>query len=360
MSLFDGFKHAMQNVTLGGAKLIGATPKDANGNPVDPNQMRQPTPEEIAAYQAQQKAEAAAKYGPQDIRNYQYGRTEDGANQAAGQALTTGANAQSVGNNILSHDTQLAADARARTAPVGDYSQQNQALGQSLGYGSTLAGLENEQGPSAAQAQLGMGTNLAMASQLALARSGRGFGGGAGAMGQAQSNVAGIQANQANQAAMLRAQEDAAWRQRQAANFGTAAGIDQGAGAQYGAQSQANLNAYLQNQAQGDQASLGYLGQGATAYGNGVSGNFAGQGLANQVRGAELNAGMAADDRYLRAWAADKGFDLQQKAADAQQQAAIISGVATVGGGLLASAGGPVTAAAGAKAGNELAKNWTT
>ncbi len=316
-------------------------------------------------------------YNAQDQRNYMYGRDPNAANAAVGQALQTGAQASNVGANILSQDTGLAADARGRVAPTGDFSAQNLALGnaqsygnEAAGFGYQLAGLESTQGPSAAQAQLGMGTNQALASQLALARSGRGFGGGAAAMGQAQSNAAGIQANQANQSALLRAQEDAAWRARQAANLGNSAGIfgnvgglQAGVGQQFGQQATTNLGAALQTQAQNDQASLGYLGQGATAYGQGVAQNLAGQGLANNIRGAELGAGMGADDRALRAWAAAKGFDIQQKAADAQQTAALIQGGATVGGALIGSFGGPGGAAAGAQGGNAGGKalaDWST
>jgi len=270
-----------------------------------------------------------------DPRSYMYGRDVNGAENAVNHANAIGGQAFATGNQILQQDTGLAADARSRTAPVGDFTGQNAALRQSLNYGRNLAGLEATQGPSSAQAQLQTGTNQALASQLALARSGRGFGGNAAAMGQAQGNIAGIQANAANEAAMLRAQEDASWRGRQAANFGNAAAISQGAGTQFGQQANTNINAYLQNQGQNDTASLGYLGQGATAYGQGVAGNFAGQGLAHNVRVAEMGAGQAQDDRMLRAWAAANGHDLQEKQANAQQTAALIQGGATLAAALL-------------------------
>lgn len=283
-----------------------------------------------------------------DPRGYMYGRDPSGAQKAIDTAGNVGNFAMATGNAILGQDTTLAEAARNRGAPVGDFGQQNSALGQSLGYGSSLAGLETTQGPSAAQNQLNMGTNQALASQLALARSGRGFGGNAAAMGLAQGNVAGIQANAANQSAMLRAQEDAAFRQRQAANFGNAAAIAQGAGTQFGQQGQANLNAYLTNQGQGDAASQGYLGQGATAFGNGINQQLAGQQLQNTINVAQMSGNQAQDDRMLRAWAAQHGYDLAQQQADAQQTAAIIGGVATVGGAIIGSAGGPAGAAGGA------------
>ncbi len=158
---------------------------------------------------------------------------------------------------------------------------------------------------------------------------------------------------------MLNAQENAAWRGRQATNLGNAAGISQGAGTQLGQQANTNVNAFLQSQGQNDAASLGYLGQGATAYGNGVGNNFTGQTLGHNVRLAEMQGGQGADDRMLRAWSAEKGYDLAQDQADAQQQAAIIQGVATVGGAAIGAFGGPAGSAGGAALANGLAKAAT-
>ncbi len=337
---------AIISVAHKGANAIGAAPKGVGYSAPAPKTQEQLDAEAAANAVVLNPGTThsittgdfnANTYRPIDPRSYMYGRSATGADDAVKQAQDTSNAAYGTGSNILTNDLGYAQDARNRAAPTGDFANQNGALGQSInygnqsvgqalqsaGYGQQLANLENTQGPSAAQAQLGMGTNQALASQLALARSGRGFGGGAAAMGLAQSNAAGIQANQANQSAILRAQEDAAYRTRQATNYGNAAGISQGAassmqgaagvlqgaGNQFGQQSQANLNAYLQNQAQSDQTALGYSGQGATAYGQGVAGNFAGQGLQNQIRGAEMAGGAGEEDRALRAWAAAKGFD---------------------------------------------------
>jgi hypothetical protein len=111
--------------------------------------------------------------------------------------------------------------------------QANQATGESTAYGRNLASLEAQQGPSAAQAQLQLGANASMDQAMALARSGRGYGGSSQGIADAQRANASTMANVSNQAAMLRAQEDAAWRQRQAANLGTAAGINASAAGQY-------------------------------------------------------------------------------------------------------------------------------
>lgn len=264
---------------------------------------------------------------PVDERGYMYGRSATGADEAANRALATGQGAQGAGENLLALGLQNSQDAMGRGAMYGNWGAQNNALGSARAYGMSLAALERQQGPSAAQAQLQQGTNQAMGSQIALARSGRGFGGGAGAAGLAQGNLAGLQANQANQAAMLRSQEEAARRQRQAANLVGAAGIQQGIGQQYGQQQGTDLNAYYQNQQQNDQAALGWAGYGSDAYTSGVGLNFAGQDLANNVRGQELNAGMQLDDRYLRAWAAANGQDVagrQEDRADRQETAGYI------------------------------------
>lgn len=287
-----------------------------------------------------------------DPRNFIYGRDPNAANQAVDLALGTGRGAQTTGENLLSLGLDEANAAQARGPYMGDFTQQNAALYGAQGYGSQLAGLEAQQGPSAAQAQLQAGTNAAMAGQLALSRSGRGFGGGAAAAGQAQTNLAGLQGQQANNAAMLAAQENAAWRARQAGNLGAAAGIQQGVGSQFGEQQARNINSYYANQGQNDQTALGWAGLGNQAYFAGVGANLQGQGLQNQVRGMELQGGQALDDRMLRAWAAQKGYTLAQAQAAAQQQAALIQGGATLAGAAIGSFGGPGGTVAGAGVGS--------
>ncbi len=283
--------------------------------------------------------------GGRDARSYMYGRDPNAANAAAGLATQTGAVGGELGLQAQQHGQALGRDGNAllaqrtgdavhfdnRAVQQGDFGAQNQSL-------SALGGLEATQGPSAAQAQLQSGTNQAMASQLAMARSGRGLGGNAAAMGQAQGNMAGIQANQANQAAGLRAQEDAAWRGRQASNLTNVAGMQ-------GQQSQANLGAAVQGRSQNDAMTQGMLGMGQNAwqyggdaamqgYGMGLQGvqtSLAGQGLANDVRGQEMQGGMAQEDNALRYVAAKNGWELGQ----AQQQQSETAGyLAAAGAGL--------------------------
>lgn len=275
----------------------------------------------------------------QDMAAFTYGRDPNAANAAVNKAWQTGdaglqvgqmaidsgAGAQQQGQALLNQRTNDAVHFDSRHINQGDFGQQNATLGQ-------LGGLEAQQGASAAQAQLQGGTNQAMASQLALARSGRGMGGNAAAMGQAQGNMAGIQANQANQAAMLRAQEDAAWRQRQASNLGNVAGMQS-------QQVSTNLSAGLAGQAQNDAMTGQMLGLGQDAafkgydaqnkgYGTalgGVTASLQGQQVADQIRGQEMTGGMAQQDALLRAWAAQNGFDLQAKQAQDQRDAAVLN-----------------------------------
>lgn len=226
---------------------------------------------------------------------------------AAGNALAGQGNQQAIGNRTAQIGGEIRRDtgyqagaAQGRDAAQGNFGQQNGALaragtlgsqtaklntslaaGQAETQAANLSSLEQRQGPSAAQAQLQSANNQAAASQLALARSGRGFGGNAAAQGLAQGNLAGLNANAANQSAQLRAQEDAAWRGRQAQNLQAAGGLNlnlnaqraqnlQAAagnqlaiGGQQGQQAQANLQAQQQQRGLNDARSLGLTQVGA-------------------------------------------------------------------------------------------------
>jgi hypothetical protein len=83
---------------------------------------------------------------------------------------------------------------------------------------------DREQGPSAAQAQLQTGIDMAAKQQFGMARAQPG--GGGAALRNAAFNAAGITGNAANSAAVLRAQEDAAFRAQQLQALG---GAQQGA-----------------------------------------------------------------------------------------------------------------------------------
>ncbi len=188
----------------------------------------------------------------------------------------------------------------------------DRSLGQASQYGSQLAGVEAQEGPSAAQAQLRAGLNQAQAGNIAMARSGRGWGGSAGAQQAAMTQNAAAGQSAVNASATLRAQEDAARRQRMAQNLAGAAGISQGVGQQQIAQqglasnvdlARAGLNlnqeqlsaqTALQQQQQNDAFQQGMygLGLGAQQAGGqlGLQGLTAGAGIAQQGMGQNIGA----------------------------------------------------------------------
>jgi hypothetical protein len=271
-------------------------------------------------------------YESVDPRNYMYGRSPGAADAAVAAAAQTGQQGQQIGAQAAGAG-DLAAQTGAgllgqRTGDAQYFNNRTTGNPQAL----QLAGLEATQGPSAAGAQLQQGTNIGLANQLALARSGRGFGGNAAAMGQAQTNMAGIQANQANSAAQLAAQENAAWRQRQASNLANSAGIQ------------------LSSQGQNDVMAGNMLGLGQQAYFQGagvqqqgygqalqgVNTNLSGQGLGNNIRGAELSAGQNHEDAMLRAWAAQNNLNLAQQQRSDNQTAGYVSAAAAAAPMLLA------------------------
>ena len=190
---------------------------------------------------------------------------------------------------------------------------------------AALGGLQNQvgalntfanraQGPSAAQAQLQAGTDAAARQQYGFARSQAG--GGGAALRNAAFNAAGISGNAGNTAAMLRAQEDQAYRNQQLQALGAAQqgagtlagysgqlrGMDQGfAQAQAG---QANFDATGQNQYNTQQQQFEFgVGQNnqnaALAQGRandamylGTQGQIMGyEGLRNQLAQGNLAAG---------------------------------------------------------------------
>jgi hypothetical protein len=285
-----------------------------------------------------------------DPNAYQYGGAPGAADQAANLATATGQQAGGIGaqaflagNDTAKEGSNMLGYGRSLLAQRNADAQRFDARQTAQPYASQLAGLESTEGPSAAQAQLQNGTNMGMAQQLALARSGRGMGGNAAALGLAQGNMAGIAANQANQAAGLRAQENAAWRQRQASNLGMA------------------NSQILQGQAQNDAMyggmqtlGMGALGQGQDAYLaaraqqnqnwgttlGGIQTNLQSQQVANQIRDQQLQGSMGAQDDMIRIWAAKNGFDLQEKQRKDAQDAAILSAASSGAASYFGSGGG--------------------
>ncbi len=192
-----------------------------------------------------------------------------------------------------------ATDVMGRAAPTLNYGQAQGLYGAAQGNALNLANLEATQGPSAAQAQLQSGLNQAQASNLALARSGRGWGGNAQALAQAQNQNVTMGQNAANQAAMLRAGEDAAWRQRQASNLMGAGEMQTNLGAQYQNQTQFGGDLALRQQALNDQTMLGLTDQQRQSLMG--AGNLYGQGVGMEFQGSAMDmaAQQAANQTYL-------------------------------------------------------------
>lgn len=223
-----------------------------------------------------------------------------------------------------------------RQAPQLDFGAQSQALGNQQRFADQLGNLT--QGPSAAQGMLQAGANQSMAQSLALARSGRGFGGSAAGQAQALQQNAATMQNVSNQSAILRAQEDQAWRAQQAQNYAQAANIYGQVGSQFGQQQALSAQTQLAQQSANDQAAanlyglglqgqtsalgaqtnaaqigLGGYAQGATIYGQGA--NLANQGT--QLQGQLLGQGSAAQSQAgLNAF----GMNQAQNATDMQRE----------------------------------------
>lgn len=206
-----------------------------------------------------------------------------------------------------------AAQAQAGQVDINPFlqalSQSAQSTPQALAMAQAAA---QGQGPSAAQAQLQSGVDQAIAAQMAAAQSG---GGGAAALRGAQQQAGLMQQQAANQAAQLRAAEQAqamglfadlagqADAQR-AAIAAQGAGLSLGAQELAGAQQQAALNAYLSG-----------------------AGQLAGIGaeLATQRAGLQQQANLANQEAQMRAALANQQAGLAQSELGLQSQLAAMN-----------------------------------
>lgn len=229
-------------------------------------------------------------------------------NQQHGYAVgmqNTGANAASAQTGLAQQAGNYGTAAGNRgISNVGyggaafDANAQRTSAGQMGGYADQFQRMSQQgEGPSAAQAQLQSGTNQALSGQLALMRSGGTAGQTAAAADNARFNSAGIQANQANASAALRAQETAAHRDRQMGALGMAGQMQGAAAGIYGqgadrATQQAQFNAQnrLAQQQANDQTALAGWNQASQSYGAGYGQQLAAQQAASQASGAGYNA----------------------------------------------------------------------
>lgn len=272
--------------------------------------------------------------GERDQRNYLYGRdpnyatevrdrvlergqqnqadltgiANDAQRRATGNAGMIGAYGQQQGAAISAYAPTAAsygsraaaygADAARRDAPTLDFDPQNRSLDQASARAGELSSLESTEGPSAAQAQLRSGLNQAQANLLSAARGGRGWGGGASALRTATNAGAMMSQQAANEAARLRASENAAWRSRQATNLGNAAAINQGVAGQQGQQAATRAGVELDNRKTNDAAMF-------TGTQAGVAGANTAAGIATQ--GASVGQAGLRDAAAVEA----KGYDQQ-------------------------------------------------
>lgn len=212
----------------------------------------------------------------------------------AGAVDITGHNLSNAGGSLMS---------QARDAQGRDITGAQQ---------SGLMGIEQQEGPSAAQGQLALATGQNQANALAMARSGRGWGGGAGAMQQAAAQRVGAQQQSANQSAVLTAQEDAARRQRMAQNYGAAGQLaTQQAGTNDALQNSLNQQGLSAMQA-GGQLQLGAGGLGMSGYG---------QNLAAQQAAAQTDIGALGQAGNMAIGANQAGYGMALQGSGQQAQA---------------------------------------
>lgn len=274
------------------------------------------------------------------------------AQQAQGGRIDT-SGITNVGRQMAGVGSGMAVGGQLQSA----YDLQQMGQGDIAGQYGGIARLEDYagqgMGPSAAEAQLRSGMDRAAAQQMALARSGRGAGSTTN-LRQAMANAAGLGQQTNQQAAQLRAQEEAAWRQQQLSALNAAqgargalgaqqAGALQAANAGFGSAASTQLGA-LQGSAQAQQAAIQaqQAQQAQNLNALGIQGNMAqtlgaqglqaqGQGMAALQSAADIYGGQAAQQAQAAQAAGQLGAGLsnQQLAATqaganiAQQQAAM-------------------------------------
>jgi hypothetical protein len=296
---------------------------------------------------AQQQADIGTAYGAQASafgqqqamslegigqRAVNAGLGQASALQGAGTAAATSGNFY--GNQLRTMgNAQQQAGFDAQGREIANY---NSGAGDQYGHQASLnakalTGLEAQQGPSAAQAQLASATNRNQAQALAMARSGRGWGGSASALGQASVQAAQAGQEAGNQSAMLRAQEDASWRARQAQNLSAGAGIyQQGKNLEMSQQQQAaqvalqqaqiNDQRQVQLQSLASQNVNAAGGMAQQGYGQQLAAQQAAAGAVQQGYGQQIGAQQAAANAALTG-AATGGNLANQALAGASQSA---------------------------------------
>lgn len=281
----------------------GATPSGKFVNPYGRNNQ------EAFAFQAnaEDPNQSNLERNAERRQNFYYGGSADYADQqqAALKASQTAAGTQYGAAAGRAATSAAAASSRSPGAFINApaVNAANDAANRQTDVYSAIMRNAAQPGESAAQAQLRSATSRAMSDQLSLARSGRGMGESASALRQARSNASRIQSDAANQSAVLRAQEDQAFRDRQLQAYGAAAGVagqQRGQALQTGQYTSGVMQA---GQAQADQTALGYGQLGLSAMEGGTQADLGYYGAQGQVAGgmSASNQGYEGNllDRYL-------------------------------------------------------------
>lgn len=256
--------------------------------------------------------------------NFTFGPDQQYATDTGKRLQDYGSFAKVDATNAANMAAQQGLAAQQRGTPGAQYGAANNTLAgagataQDQGglYNRLLAFADQEQGPSAAQAQLQSATDDAMAANLALAGSGRGMGDSAEAMRRAQFANAGAVSDAATSSAMLRAEEEQAHRQNILQAYGQGSDVlSQQGSLQLGtADQQAGMaefatDAELRSRELNDQTGLGYMGLGLEARQMGTEAQLAYEQEARANLLAELEANMGYEDAVNAA--ADREVGLQ-------------------------------------------------
>jgi hypothetical protein len=204
--------------------------------------------------------------------NFQYGPTADYAEKTAERLTGTGEGAQGIFAGLGQQAWNAGDSAQGRTTPQTDYGAANATMGQQGDlYGTLMNYADQGPGASQAQAQLDASTARGMRQQLALAGSGPGMGGGAAMLRQGMDNQALMQGEANAQSAVLRAQEEDAWRGRQLQAYGMGGDVLQNLSGQQSQNAQFLTQAELEAQAQRDQQQQAMYGLGMQGYQQGYA-----------------------------------------------------------------------------------------
>lgn len=270
-----------------------------------------------------------------DPLNYVYGRDPNYVENTRNRVLTSGTQTQDMLNAIGAdartvagaHSDAITQQGDATAAGMVPYSTGASDAGAAAN--DYLLSLEGTEGPSAAQAQLALATQAGIAQQQAQARSGRGFGQSSQANSVAASNAAGITNQAGLQSAMLRAQEYADWKKRQAANAATGGQLNiegKKVGGSLFATGQAGQAGSYSTAAGVDTAGVRDQGD---LVNKGYDATVKGESLADAATKGQADLGVAAEQGNTSTYAADRSKQIADDANKAAHDAAVIGAVGT-------------------------------